>query len=383
MFFRGGLLIEPWKAYHYYTSNPKEQSIVSFEDALYVCNTAHQSGATFEEKVTLFTNVGSGALGGVGGVYLGDLDLTPPYSLSPDAKNGDVFRCSVAGNFAGLPMEVGDLGTIIFDGASCLITPCYTVIGTMINDAITASVLVDDREKLSQAIDLTNAEDGNTYYLAADDGNGGQIIYPSTTFITTGPIYINAINVNIDHNAFLDGDILSIKVDTSTFGGQIGTLSITTTGNVLNPINLTVPSGVELYLSFGVVKVYGNITIVFLGSNADLLAGLPAAAVVTTSQILNPVNNTTVPLTSNEAFILINDSVARDEQIFSISDEELFIGDTPVRVTVETNATITNLRFDFSGQSSPLEQTISANQKMIFVFQRRGDFRELMSRIVL
>ena len=381
MFFRGGLLIEPWKAYHYYTSNPKEQSIVSFEDALYVCNTAHQSGATFAENMTLFTNVGSGALGGVGGVYLGDLDLTPPYSLSPDAKNGDVFRCSVAGNFAGLPMEVGDLGTIIYDGASCLITPCYTVIGTMINDAITASVLVDDREKLSQAIDLTNAEDGNTYYLAADDGNGGQIIYPSTTFITTGPIYINAINVNIDHNAFLDGDILSIKVDTSTFGGQIGTLSITTTGNVLNPINLTVPSGVELYLSFGVVKVYGNITIVFLGSNADLSAGLPAA--VTTSQILNPVNNTTVPLTSNEAFILINDSVARDEQIFSISDEELFIGDTPVRVTVETNATITNLRFDFSGQSSPLEQTISANQKMIFVFQRRGDFRELMSRIVL
>ena len=417
MFFRGGLLIEPWKAYHYYTSNPKEQSIVSFEDALYVCNTAHQSGATFAENASKFISAGSGGVGGVGGVYLGDLDLTPPYSLSPDAKNGDVFRCSVAGNFAGLPMEVGDLGTLIFDGASCLITPCYTVIGTMINDAlstaisntitenianaITASVeangevdlaitdkIADNREKQIQIINLTTADDGSTQYISADDGNGGRILYPLTQLITSSSDHINTLTIVVDdivsRTVFKEGDVFSIMIDTSTNGGQIDLLTITgLTG--FNPINISVPTGVELYLSFAVVSLGWENSVVFIGTNIDLVSTqlVPPAAAVTTSQILNPVNNTTVPLPSNEVSILINDSVARDEQIFSISDEGLFIGDTPIRVTVETNATITNLRFDFGGSSSPIEQTISANQKMIFVFQRRGDFKELMSRTVL
>ena len=31
MFFRGGLLIEPWKAFKFYTNVPKEQSIVLYE----------------------------------------------------------------------------------------------------------------------------------------------------------------------------------------------------------------------------------------------------------------------------------------------------------------------------------------------------------------
>lgn len=362
------------------------------------------------------------------GVYLGDLDLTPPYSLSPDAKNGDVFRCSVAGEFAGRPMNVGDLGTLIFNGADCLITPNYTVIGSMINDAlstsisttitenianaITASVEVDgevdlaitnkittsvqtggeieqaitnavtdNREKLSQTIYLTNEEDGNTFSLAVNNGNGGHALYLSTTFIVTDQSYINAINVNIDHNAFLDGDILSIKVDTSTFGsgGQIGTLSITTIGNVLNPITLTVLSGVELYLSFAIVKVYEGNAIVFLGSNARLLDGSPAQA-VTSSQILNAVDNTTLPLTSNEVNILINDTTDRTELIFYIGDE-LFIDDIPVRITVDTNANITSLQFNYGGRS--LVQTVTANQNLIFVFQRRGDFFELMSKTVM
>lgn len=429
MFFRGGILIEPWKPFIYYTDVEKAQSVVLYGDALYICNTSHQSGATFGENMSLFTLVGSGLSGGGGGgVYLGDLDLTPPYSLSPDAKNGDVFRCSVAGEFAGHLMNVGDLGTLIFDGADCLITPNYTVIGSMINDAlstaigntitdnianaITASVeadgevdlaitnkittsvqsggeieqaitnaVIDDREKHPQDISLSNTEDGNTYYLSADDGNGGQIIYPSTKFTITGPIYINAINIIVDQSAFLEGDILSIHVDTTSFGGQIGTLSITSIGNTFNPIHLGVLSGSELYLSFAIVKAYGTNIAVFLGSNSAASTG-SSLEIVTISQILNQTDNTTVPLTSNEVSILVNDSVARDELIFSIGDE-LFIGNLPVRVTVETNATITNLRFDFGGQSSPLEQTILANQKMIFVFQRRGDFKELMSRTVL
>lgn len=66
MFFRGGLLIEPWKPFHFYTNDSKIQSVVLFEDVIYACNDSHQSGATFAEKSSKFTSAGSG--GGSGDV---------------------------------------------------------------------------------------------------------------------------------------------------------------------------------------------------------------------------------------------------------------------------------------------------------------------------
>lgn len=59
MFFRGGLLIEPWKPFHYYTNDARLQSVVLFEDMIYSCNDAHQSGATFAANLSKFTSAGS------------------------------------------------------------------------------------------------------------------------------------------------------------------------------------------------------------------------------------------------------------------------------------------------------------------------------------
>ena len=77
MQIRGGLLIEPWKAFKFYTDVPREQSIVSYDDLLYVCSVAHQAGATFAENLDKFVAVGSGQGGGGSGGnrYVGEWDL--------------------------------------------------------------------------------------------------------------------------------------------------------------------------------------------------------------------------------------------------------------------------------------------------------------------
>lgn len=64
MLLRGGLLIEPWGSYKNYTSIPKNQSIISYNNNIYVCSVSHQSGATFEENSSKFATIGSANGGG-------------------------------------------------------------------------------------------------------------------------------------------------------------------------------------------------------------------------------------------------------------------------------------------------------------------------------
>lgn len=102
MQLRGGLLIEPWKAFKFYTNVPKEQSIVSFDDAIYVCSVAHQAGATFAENLNKFVAVGSGQGGGGSGgnggfVYGGELDATP-VSTANIAVFDALTNCTIVNN---------------------------------------------------------------------------------------------------------------------------------------------------------------------------------------------------------------------------------------------------------------------------------------------
>ena len=93
MFFRGGLLIEPWKAFKFYTDVPREQSIVSYDDLLYVCSVAHQAGATFAENLDKFVAVGSGQGGGGSG------------GLIPSGE-WDIANSTVAGPIIDSPVEM-------------------------------------------------------------------------------------------------------------------------------------------------------------------------------------------------------------------------------------------------------------------------------------
>lgn len=102
MQLRGGLLIEPWKAFKFYTNVPKEQSIVLYDDLLYVCSVAHQSGATFAENLDKFVAVGSGQGGGGSGgnggfVYGGELDATP-VSTANIAVFDALTNCTIVNN---------------------------------------------------------------------------------------------------------------------------------------------------------------------------------------------------------------------------------------------------------------------------------------------
>lgn len=81
MQMRGGLLIEPWKAYRFYTNAVKEQSIVSFDDAIYVCITSHQAGATFAENIDKFSSVGTGGSGAL--VPQGEWNVAESTVVSP------------------------------------------------------------------------------------------------------------------------------------------------------------------------------------------------------------------------------------------------------------------------------------------------------------
>lgn len=85
MQLRGGLLIEPWKAFKFYTNAPKEQSIVLYDDLLYVCSVAHQSGATFAENLNKFVAVGSGQGGGGSGGLIpsGEWDIANSTTPGP------------------------------------------------------------------------------------------------------------------------------------------------------------------------------------------------------------------------------------------------------------------------------------------------------------
>jgi len=93
MFFRGGLLIEPWKPFHYYINDPKIQSIVLFEDVIYACNVAHQAGATFADNLDKFVSVGSGQGGGGSG------------GLIPSGE-WDIANSTVAGPIIDSPVEM-------------------------------------------------------------------------------------------------------------------------------------------------------------------------------------------------------------------------------------------------------------------------------------
>lgn len=78
MLLRGGLLIEPWGSYKNYTSIPKNQSIISYNNNIYVCSVSHQSGATFEENSSKFATIGSANGGGtveLSDRYAGEWDL--------------------------------------------------------------------------------------------------------------------------------------------------------------------------------------------------------------------------------------------------------------------------------------------------------------------
>ena len=93
MQIRGGLLIEPWKAFKFYTDVPREQSIVSYDDLLYVCSVAHQAGATFAENLNKFVAVGSGQGGGGSG------------GLIPSGE-WDIANSTVAGPIIDSPVEM-------------------------------------------------------------------------------------------------------------------------------------------------------------------------------------------------------------------------------------------------------------------------------------
>lgn len=63
-----------WKPRTYYRSQPRYKNIVMYENRLFICNTSHVSGLTFDENLDKFTPV---AAGGVGGGLSGTWDMTP------------------------------------------------------------------------------------------------------------------------------------------------------------------------------------------------------------------------------------------------------------------------------------------------------------------
>ena len=79
MFLRGGLLIEPWKPFRRYTSDPKIQDIVIYDNIIYVCSETHQGGSTFNENSSKFrsTGINSGSdNGSLQSRYAGVWDLS-------------------------------------------------------------------------------------------------------------------------------------------------------------------------------------------------------------------------------------------------------------------------------------------------------------------
>lgn len=92
MQLRGGLLIEPWKAYKVYTNLPREQSVISFENAIYICTVAHQAGATFAENLNKFSAIGSGT-GSVGGS--GSLIPTGEWDIANSTTAGPIIEAPV------------------------------------------------------------------------------------------------------------------------------------------------------------------------------------------------------------------------------------------------------------------------------------------------
>lgn len=132
MFFRGGLLIEPWKPFHYYTNDPKIQSVVLFEDVVYTCNLAHQSGETFAENAGKFTSAGSG--GGTGGSLIpaGNWDIASSTTSSGPVESTIAFATGYDATFNGLTVVSAGAEIYRFDEPYTLFSAATEQ--TVIND---------------------------------------------------------------------------------------------------------------------------------------------------------------------------------------------------------------------------------------------------------